>query len=845
MRRVKSILRAIVGGALILALLMGWLHRSRAQTPIDPSLRLPPPLLPTDGPARFVPGELLLRLAENPARSRDAAHLLGVEATALTPLELPGQPALFRLAVAAGDEEKEATRLSAQPGVLYAEPNFLFYLTETVPNDSLYNRYQWNLRHIQAQRAWDRTTGSPSVILAIADTGVDTGHPDLAAKIVGGIDVINNDFDAQDDQGHGTHVASIAAAVTNNAAGIAGLDWNARLMPVKVLNSAGVGDSLSLATGVTWAADNGARVLNMSLAGSAFSITARNAMNYAHSKGVVLVAAAGNAYTQGNPVSYPAAYEHVIGVAAVNDSDGHASYSNSGSYVDVAAPGGDPSSSSDPESRHWIPGAYWRGGGFSYGWLAGTSQAAPHVAGLAGLLLAINPTLSPDQLTQLITGTAVDVQAPGWDVFSGYGRIDVAAALAAVPSLPTATPTPTPSPTPAPTATPTPTPPPRSRADVRLNSTAVNSQSAPALVIDGPGNLTALWRDRRSGMDALYSAGLAADAIHWGPNLLLEGSALVTPTDAIGTSGLAGGQTGALAAIWQVEGSDGRPIFVSRFDAGGWGAAEQVTGSSLPAGAGNGPGLGLLANGTLVAVWADGAAGALNDASGRLYWSQSAGGRGAWSAPEAVAPTGAGQTAPRLAVAGNTLYAVWVERDADGDRVVYSRWQADGPVWSAPGLVAAGLGGVSLHTPDVAADDMGNLLVVWQMEGAAGQIYAAWHLAGDGWRGPVVVGRGIAPRLSTNGREAALVWQEEGDDGGDIALAWAVWPGGEWLPARRVNQDEGGVAQRGPGVAMDARGNTTVVWEDDRFGSAAPDIFSRFIPALERYWFFLPQVRKP
>lgn len=417
---------------LILLALWGFgLGQGRAQTPGEPILRIAAFLSqPTDDPSHaFVPGVVLVRLAESTTRSQDAAQRLGVEPSALTRLDIPGQTGIYRLTVKTGEEEASAASLAAQSDVLFAEPDYLFFATEITPNDSLYAQYQWNLRHIRADSGWERTTGSSNVIIAIADTGIDLSHPDLIGKIVGGIDTVNNDFDPQDDNGHGTHVASTAASQTNNARGIAGVDWNARLMPIKVLNAAGSGSSTQVANGIIWATDNGAKVLNMSLAGTNSSSLVNNAIQYAYERGVLLVAAVGNSYTIGNPTSYPAAYEHVIGVAAVNDTDGHASYSNSGSYVDVAAPGGDPSSSIDGDPRHWIPGAYWRGGGASYAQLSGTSQAAPHVAGLAGLLLAINPTLTPDQSAQIITDSAVDVQSSGWDPFSGYGRIDVAAAL--------------------------------------------------------------------------------------------------------------------------------------------------------------------------------------------------------------------------------------------------------------------------------------------------------------------------------------------------------------------------------------------------------------------------------
>lgn len=862
---------------LLLGLSMLWLGQGRAQTPDVPVLRVAPAQSQPKGDdsGTFVPGVVLVRLAESTARTENPALRLGVEASALTRLEIPGQAGLYRLTVPVGGEETRATSLAARPDVLYAEPDYLFFATETTPsdttpNDSLYAQYQWNLRHIRANSGWDRTTGSSGVIIAIADTGIDLGHPDLAGKIVGGIDTVNGDFTAQDDNGHGTHVASIAASQSNNARGIAGVDWNARLMPIKVLNGEGSGSSLQVANGITWAADNGAKVLNMSLASSNSSSVVNNAVQYAYARGVLPVAAAGNYFEEGNPTSYPAAYAHVLAVAAVNDSDGHASYSNSGSYVDVAAPGGDPSSSSDSNLRHWIPGAYWGGSGVSYALLSGTSQAAPHVAGLAGLLLALNGAFTPDQLTQLITSSAVDVQAAGWDPFSGYGRIDVAAALAAVPppatatptstptDTPTATATPTATPTPTITPTPTPTPPPRSRTDVQVNDSSTNRQDFPALAIDSANNLTALWRDRRSGADSLYSAGLAANAIDWGANLLLTGTQQISATDQIGLPGLAATGDGAFAASWHdyQAGNGASAIFVGRMQKGqaDWSDPEQVDGDSTPAASQQNPAIALAADGTLVAVWKDArpeARGSVTD----LYWSQSSANQSGWSGALPVALSSADQSAPRLAIGGNRLYAVWIEYGAEGARILFSQRDLNSSVWALPTVLVPAVSGGTLATPDIAADGSGNLLVVWQeYRGATtgAKIYSFWRLADAGWSVPQRVDSDdqsaawqSAPRLATNGREVALVWQDERSGDWDIYVSWAAWPGGEWLPEQRVNQDNGTAEQSSPDVAIDEWGNTTVVWSDARNPVTAPDIYSRFIPAGERFRLFLPAVAGP
>ena len=205
-------------------------------------------------------------------------------------------------------------------------------------------------------------------------------------------------------------------------------------MPIKVLDASGLGYQSDIASGIQWAADRGARVINLSLGGPTPSTAIKDAIDYAHSKGALVVASSGNSYDEGNPVIYPAAYNHVLAVAATDNLDQHASYSSSGSYVDVAAPGGDPSSSSDPDPAHWIESTYWRGAGSGfpetgYMAMAGTSQAAPHVAGLAALILARNPSLTNDQVASIIQNTTVDLGAAGRDDLFGYGRIDAAAAV--------------------------------------------------------------------------------------------------------------------------------------------------------------------------------------------------------------------------------------------------------------------------------------------------------------------------------------------------------------------------------------------------------------------------------
>ncbi|MCL4370490.1 MAG: S8 family peptidase, partial [Chloroflexi bacterium] len=358
-----------------------------------------------------------------------------------------------RLGVPADREAEALSLLKSNPLVEWAEPDHL-RSTMTVPNDQLYKQFQWNLRAIGMEQAWDITTGSPNVIVAVLDTGVDSTHPDLAGKLIPGYDFLNDTPDPADDSGHGTHDAGIIGAASNNNLGIAGIAWQSRIMPLKVLNSSGVGPDSAISRGIIYAADHGARVINMSFGSPNTSQTLAAAVRYAYDKGAVLVAAAGNTAKLDNAVIYPAAFDQVLAVGATDESDKVADFSQHHSYVGVSAPG-----------VH-IVSTFWRGAGYgSYVSASGTSEAAPEVAGLAALLLSANPALTNKQVRQIIESTADDLGAPGKDEYYGTGRINARKALLAakpagaqapspVPTMPGPTPTPAPAPAPAPVALP-------------------------------------------------------------------------------------------------------------------------------------------------------------------------------------------------------------------------------------------------------------------------------------------------------------------------------------------------------------------------------------------------------
>ncbi|GIE80719.1 hypothetical protein Aph02nite_66690 [Actinoplanes philippinensis] len=290
---------------------------------------------------------------------------------------------------------------------------------------------QWDLTKLKADQAWKRSTGA-GVTVAVVDTGVDATHPDLAGHVLDGYDAITDRTGpVTDDHGHGTHVAGTIAAVTGNGVGVAGLAPDARILPVKVLGANGGGNMSDIAEGIIWAADHGAQIINMSLGSTTKVAAVSNAVSYARSKGVTVVAAVGNSRQSGSPVSYPAADPGVIGVAGTDANDRIGTYSNAGNYVDVAAPGTD------------ILSTYPARRGPGYKQMSGTSMASPHVAAAAALLKSANPALTADQIETTLEKTAVDLGAAGFDNDFGNGRIDPAAALASLTPVTTPTTRPT------------------------------------------------------------------------------------------------------------------------------------------------------------------------------------------------------------------------------------------------------------------------------------------------------------------------------------------------------------------------------------------------------------------
>ncbi|MEE4143244.1 MAG: S8 family peptidase [Halieaceae bacterium] len=360
--------------------------------------------------------------------------------------------------------------LRRDPEIEYAEPNYRVRAMAT-PNDSGYP-FQWHYPLIDLPAAWDTTTGDSQVIVAVVDTGILSRHPDLIGQWVDGYDFVSNTDRARDGDGidpdpedpgegdstasnsfHGTHVGGTVAAAGGNGIGVAGVAYGARIMPLRALGAGGAGTTYDVDQAVRFAAglandsgtlpDRPADIINMSIGGAPFSQSSQALYREVRAAGVVIVASAGNEAS--STPSYPAAYDGVISVAAVDAQRRRASYSNSGSSIDLAAPGGD--SGVDLNGDGYPDGVLSTGGlgsgsDFGYTFLSGTSMAAPHVAGVLALMKSVNPDLSPADFDALILRGDIsdDLGSPGRDDLYGHGLVNaqraVLAALAASGNIP-------------------------------------------------------------------------------------------------------------------------------------------------------------------------------------------------------------------------------------------------------------------------------------------------------------------------------------------------------------------------------------------------------------------------
>jgi len=451
------------------------------------------PALAAPSPApEFVPGEVLMKRAPAAATSAKKRNALAeshgaVYRKSLPPdvdvLELPdtvtsaklrggllqakidpsgSHTHLLRAATLAVVE-----RLQADPAVAWAQPNYI-RRAQLTPDDELYDR-QWHYEQINLPDAWETTTGSSAIIVAVLDTGILSQHPDIdPARLVDGYDFVSDEFRAQDGDGidadpedpgddprdppqsssfHGTHVAGTIGARTDNGTGVAGVTWQTRIMPVRVLGALG-GTSSEVSQGIRFAAglssDAGppppepAHVINMSLGGAGTSPIEQAAVTAAREAGTIIIAAAGN--DSSSDMYSPAGLDGVISVSASTVIGTKASYSNYGDKVDVAAPGGEFWDSDGDDNLDAVLSTLGNDDGdFIYRYYQGTSMASPHMAGVVALMLAVNPELTPDDIDMLLEGTHPDTSIritrdlgpSGRDDFFGHGLIDAAAAVIA------------------------------------------------------------------------------------------------------------------------------------------------------------------------------------------------------------------------------------------------------------------------------------------------------------------------------------------------------------------------------------------------------------------------------
>jgi thermitase len=322
-------------------------------------------------------------------------------------------------------KEKVLKALSHNPHIEYVEQNTIRQV-EAIPNDLLYSARQWNMPKVGASGAWDITQGGSAISVGVVDTGVFAEHEDLVGKINPGVSFVDYTTSTNDDHGHGTIVTGIIAASTNNSKGVAGLGWNTRVTPLKACNQSGECLDSDVAEAIIYATDQNIKVINVSLGGYGLNQTVQNAVNYAYSRGSVVVAPSGN---DGYPeVMYPAAEQNVISVGSSDGNDKKANFSNYGTGLDVVAPG---------------LGIYSTNRYGTYSSHAGTSYSTPEVAALAALIFALKPELTAKQVIVTIISTAEKIDTVsgntydsnqinskgylcnGWNQYYGCGRINV------------------------------------------------------------------------------------------------------------------------------------------------------------------------------------------------------------------------------------------------------------------------------------------------------------------------------------------------------------------------------------------------------------------------------------
>ena len=350
--------------------------------------------------AGFVEGRVLVKF--RPQADLNRRDTILSEVGALTEEVIPNLE-LHVLKVPTGRAADAVARaMSLDPAVEFAQVD-RYVQPDRIPNDSYFPN-EWHLNKISGPAAWDVTTGNSGLIIAVLDTGVDGSHPDLASKMIPGWNVYDNNSNTSDVYGHGTAVAGTFAALSDNLTGVSSVIWNCLIMPLRISDPSGWATSTAVAKALTYAADHGARVANISYAFSTDS-TAKTAAQYFQSKGGVVTMSAGN---DGAVLASPD-NPYVLTVSATTSSDLKASWSTTGNLIDLSAPG---------------VGIYATNRGGGYGSWSGTSFSAPIVAGVAALVISANPNLSPSQVQTILKTSADDLGTAGWDPTYGSGRVN-------------------------------------------------------------------------------------------------------------------------------------------------------------------------------------------------------------------------------------------------------------------------------------------------------------------------------------------------------------------------------------------------------------------------------------
>jgi subtilisin family serine protease len=395
-----------------------------------PSISLIPMTSSSD--TEFIPEEVVVGLKPNSKNFESSVKSHGGKIVdQIKPLNA------FLIQVPQNKENSFVEAISKNPNVVYAERNTI--VNAVGHNLQDLSSHQWDMDIIQANSAWNTNIGNPSVIVAVVDSGVYPHH-DFGDRLLPGYDFENNDDDPTDDFFHGTHVAGTIAATLDDG-GINGVA-QVNILPVKVLDEFGSGSSYAVADGIRYAASNGADIINLSLGSYSRTKVMADAVKFADNKGSLVIAAAGNDGV--NLRHYPAAYSQVVGVSATDNTDQRSDYSNYGSYVELSAPGGDVNTPYRDGSGNiiwsvledeWILSTSLpnSNGDDGYSYSIGTSMAAPHVAGVAALILSQYPNLSNDDLRTHLQETSDDLGSSGSDDLYGHGRVNAKTAVDTTP----------------------------------------------------------------------------------------------------------------------------------------------------------------------------------------------------------------------------------------------------------------------------------------------------------------------------------------------------------------------------------------------------------------------------